>query len=141
MKKLFLFLFFLIMQSGSLFSQINLNIENIKENEGNILVAVYNSAEDFLNAEKAFLKTVFPITSNPLQVILPIYSKGKYAIAIFHDEDSNNKLNTYFGIPTEPYGFSQNKNGGMFGPPKFNETHFDYLGVDLNIDIKLTKIL
>ena len=50
---------------------------------------------------------------------------GKYAIAAFQDSNVDGKLNTnMFGVPKEPYGFSNNKYG-MFGPPDFEDVSFD----------------
>ncbi|MBW1781781.1 MAG: DUF2141 domain-containing protein [Deltaproteobacteria bacterium] len=50
---------------------------------------------------------------------------GKYAIAVFQDENMDGKLNkNIMGIPKEPYGFSKNKYG-MFGPPKFKDVSFE----------------
>ncbi len=48
---------------------------------------------------------------------------GDYAIALIHDENSNNKLDTTFGIPREGFGFSRNP-AIRFGPPKFAEARF-----------------
>ena len=33
---------------------------------------------------------------------------GTYAIGVFHDANSNGKLDTFMGIPREGYGFSRN---------------------------------
>lgn len=43
---------------------------------------------------------------------------GRYAVALFHDENGNGKLDTRFGIPTEGVGFSNNPRL-LFGPPGF----------------------
>ncbi len=48
---------------------------------------------------------------------------GTYAIALIHDENSNNKLDTSFGLPREGFGFSRNP-VIRFGPPKFAEAQF-----------------
>lgn len=49
---------------------------------------------------------------------------GTYAIKVFHDVNDNGKLDTnWLGIPTEPYGFS-NDAMGMFGPPSFEQASF-----------------
>ena len=39
-------------------------------------------------------------------------------------EDLNDKLSSnFFGVPNEPFGFSNNK-FGMFGPPNFSDVSF-----------------
>ncbi len=43
---------------------------------------------------------------------------GTYAVALFHDENGNGKVDTRFGIPTEGVGFSNNPRL-MFGLPSF----------------------
>ncbi len=50
---------------------------------------------------------------------------GKYIIKVFHDVDKNEELNTgTFGIPKEPYGFSNNARG-TFGPPDVEDQLFE----------------
>ena len=45
---------------------------------------------------------------------------GRYAAIAFHDENGNGKLDKNFlGVPTEPYGFS-NDAQGFLGPPTFD---------------------
>lgn len=139
-KKTFIVLIFFLFNSY-LYSQINLKVENIETLKGNILLAVYNSNESFLKTEKAILKTINPILNNEVNITIPNLPKGEYAIAIFHDIDSNQKLNTYFGIPAEPYGFSQNQNGGLLGPPKFIDTYFYFDGKNKDLTISLIKLL
>jgi uncharacterized protein (DUF2141 family) len=48
---------------------------------------------------------------------------GIYAIALIHDENSNNKLDTSFGMPKEGFGFSRNP-PIHFGPPSFASAQF-----------------
>ena len=50
---------------------------------------------------------------------------GKYAIAFFQDENGNQKLDTgFFGVPTEPFGFSKDVMGKR-GPPSFEAAALD----------------
>ncbi|MEN8835700.1 MAG: DUF2141 domain-containing protein [Polaribacter sp.] len=43
---------------------------------------------------------------------------------MFYDENNNGKMDTkLFGVPKEPYGFSNNAKGFM-GPPSFEEAKF-----------------
>lgn len=64
---------------------------------------------------------------------------GKYAIAVFQDENIDGKLNkNLFGVPKEPYGFSKNEYG-KFGPPDFEDVSFDVkedISISLTINLK-----
>jgi uncharacterized protein (DUF2141 family) len=60
---------------------------------------------------------------------------GTYAIAVYHDENSNGKLDSNFiGIPREGVGFSNNAKGHM-GPPKFDAAAFRFSGGALELKI------
>ncbi len=53
---------------------------------------------------------------------------GPFAIAVFHDENEDGALDqNILGIPTEPYGFSQDARG-TFGPPSFESARLDFSG-------------
>lgn len=49
--------------------------------------------------------------------------EGNYALAIVHDENGNNKLDTFAGIPREGVGFSRNPRI-TFGAPSFRSAKF-----------------
>lgn len=49
---------------------------------------------------------------------------GRYAVAVIHDANSNNKLDTMLGIPREGFGFSRNPVIG-FGAPRFAAARFE----------------
>lgn len=50
--------------------------------------------------------------------------EGKYALSAFLDENDDGELSTnFFGVPDEPFGFSNNARGS-FGPPDFEQAAF-----------------
>ena len=50
---------------------------------------------------------------------------GTYAIRMFHDVNGDGEMNTnVFGIPTEPYAFSNNAAGTM-GPAPWSKAKFE----------------
>jgi uncharacterized protein (DUF2141 family) len=62
---------------------------------------------------------------------------GRYAVSVFHDENSNGKMDTNFiGIPKEGVGAS-NDAKGRFGPPKFEAAAFQYSGGRLELKVRL----
>lgn len=54
---------------------------------------------------------------------------GAYGMKAFHDVNGNGKMDVNpFGMPTEPFAFSNNAVGNM-GPAKWERAHFDVSGV------------
>jgi uncharacterized protein (DUF2141 family) len=57
-------------------------------------------------------------------VVIDGLMAGTYAIAVFQDLNEDGILNKgAFGVPNEPYGFSNNARG-QFGPPSFEAAAF-----------------
>jgi len=70
------------------------------------------------------------------QVELKSVLPGVYALRIFQDLNGNGKLDTgWMGIPSEPYGFSNNAMG-RFGPPSLADQLF-YFDGKTPVDIAL----
>jgi uncharacterized protein (DUF2141 family) len=62
---------------------------------------------------------------------------GQYAVIVFDDENSNGRLDkTFWGVPTEPHGFS-NDARGILGPPRFDDAAITLDGSDKAVDITL----
>ncbi len=60
---------------------------------------------------------------------------GEYAVACFHDENNNNKLDLgLFNIPSEGVAVSKDAKGFM-GPPKYADAKFDFSGTSTQIDV------
>lgn len=49
-----------------------------------------------------------PIANRQASIHFAGLPAGTYGIAVFHDANNNNKLDTFMGIPREGYGFSRN---------------------------------
>tara|TARA_R110002051_G_scaffold324121_2_gene420135 strand:+ start:19199 stop:19609 length:411 start_codon:yes stop_codon:yes gene_type:complete len=124
MKKL---LFLILLFPMTIFAQhkVTLHITNVKNTKGEIRAALYTSKEDFLKFDKVFKAAAVKATKGKTTFIIANIPPGTYAIAVFHDENSNEKLDTNFmGIPKEPLGFSIGKMK-TFGPPSFKECSFE----------------
>jgi uncharacterized protein (DUF2141 family) len=121
MKNMILFFIFWLFAPMMIFGQITLivEIEQLRNNKGKLLLELNNDKEEVI---KGFTGT---ITANKSVVVINDLKPGKYAFKYFHDENSDEKLNTNFmGIPKEGYGFSNNAKG-TFGPPSFDKTVFE----------------
>ena len=62
---------------------------------------------------------------------------GSYALAVYQDENDNDRLDTNFlRIPTERYGFS-NQAHGLLGPPSFKAAQFVVAATDTVVAVRL----
>jgi len=103
-------------------AELVIHIQGFESSDGVAKVAVCNSRESFEDSAP-FKGFDFKIINNKADgtVTLPY---GEYAIKVYHDKNSNNKLDTMiFGIPSEGYGFS-NDATGSFGPPEYKDASF-----------------
>lgn len=116
---------------------LHIEVSNIKTNRGLIRVAIYDSQESFLT-EQVVRGAAFPVDRKGKALLsLDDLVRGAYAISIYHDKNSNGKLdNNIFGIPKEPYGFSNNAKK-RFGPPAFKAARFSFLRSGQSISIRL----
>lgn len=127
MKKIIFFLIlisnvFLMISQEKKEVALTVNISGMKSNKGTILIALYNSKEDFL--KKRYREAILKIKNKKAVVIFENLEKGVYAITLFHDENGNQKMDTnFFGIPKESYGTSNGAKGFM-GPPKYEDAKF-----------------
>lgn len=116
----------LIIDSPNVNTQESGNLEitfsGIKENTGTVHVALYKGADAFM--KKAIKRGKAKVNGNEVTIIFEGLSYGEYTVSAYHDENENDKMDTKtFGIPVEPYGFSNNARG-MFGPPSYEDCMF-----------------
>jgi uncharacterized protein (DUF2141 family) len=118
---LLLFPFALVTQNY----QLTVTVTSLHSNDGVVFVSLYNSEAGYpTDPNKAIRKTPVKIKNKTAVVTFDSLPPGVYAIACYHDEDGNGKLNTNFlGIPTEGVGASNDAKGFM-GPPSFKDASF-----------------
>ena len=118
-----LFLYAIKPQAQTLQIQIN----KIKSDKGNILVSVYNNAKGFpYDGASCILMFSMRAAQGSVSITTKELTPGKYAIALFHDVDGNQKLTTnMLGIPKEGYAFS-NDASNFFGVPSFKDASFQF---------------
>lgn len=106
-------------------SKLAVSITNLSNNNGHVLVSLYNTAEGFPSKpEKAVQKKQVTVTNKQATVEFSSLPAGTYAVAVLHDENDDQKMNTnWLGIPKEGYGFSNNAMGTL-GPPAFSKASF-----------------
>ena len=122
----FSFLSYLLLFTPFDTGTIHLEVQNIKPSQGSIKVAIFGTEDEFLVDDKAIQgHSVVANNSDKLTITLKDLPFGTYAIAIYQDLNDNGKLDTnLFGVPKEPYGFSNNARS-KWGPPKYEIAKFE----------------
>ena len=127
-----------VLGSSLAMAQATLTIEvpNIKEAKGDLLVAVYKGANGFPDQpdKAAGIQKLKPLVGkNVIQFNL---EPGNYAVAVVHDVNGNGEVDLNgFGIPKEPIGFSNDP--VLLGKPTYEDTNFEVVAPATTKAIKM----
>jgi uncharacterized protein (DUF2141 family) len=107
----------------ALASPLQIRIHGLRKNTGSIFVSLFARPESWDREIPDQIIQVAPLqgTDATTSVDLP---PGEYAFFLYHDEDGNGELKRgAFGLPGEPYAFSNNVHIG-FSKPSFAKMSF-----------------
>ena len=113
---------------------LTIEVASFENTKGVLRVCVTDQKDDFLKS-CAFSKIV-TVEDDTVSLKIENIEKGNYAVSVYHDENNSGILETggVFGIPLEPYGFSNNPT--MTFGPSYKKSVFK-MTADKNISIKL----
>lgn len=93
------------------------------KSEGQVSVAIFRTAADWKARSRPAWAGVRPAHGEQVRLELDL-PPGAYGVMAYQDRNSNGRLDTLpIGVPTEPYGFSNNARGS-FGPPQWAAASF-----------------
>ena len=94
---------------------------------GSVMVALYDSAAAYDGSAGPVAATAVSASGNVVATFENLPA-GDYAVKAYHDVNGDGQMNTNpFGMPTEPYAFSNNARGNM-GPARWDRAHFTVSG-------------
>jgi uncharacterized protein (DUF2141 family) len=103
---------------------------------GLAMVAV-TDASGFLGAGRALRVEAAAIRDGQATCVFAGVPHGRYAVQAYHDENGNRRLDRNFlGIPSEPYGFSNNARNAMRAPT-YDEAAFTLVAGAMTLDIRV----
>ncbi|WP_372748107.1 DUF2141 domain-containing protein [Litorivivens sp.] len=117
---------------------VTVQVENLKSDDGALVVQVYDSKDTWLSDNTVLSKRqALTAGDSKAGVTIPIQLEpGRYALSVYHDENNNEKLDANFiGIPKEPVGLS-NDHRPKFGPPKYKKAEIE-ISDNQTVDIRL----
>ena len=113
----------MLLASASAPGEVELEIAGARSARGVVQVCLTRDPVNFpgcVGDRQAEKRTV---PADQTRIAFQGLAHGAYAVALFHDENRNGKLDTMIGIPREGFGFSRNPAIG-FGAPKFSAARF-----------------
>ena len=91
---------------------------------GAVMLSLFASEADF-DVGKPTASLMSPVKGTGAEAMFRGLTPGRYAIKAFHDVDGDGNMGTTpFGMPTEPFAFSNNAIGDA-GPAKWVAASFD----------------
>lgn len=120
-------------------ADLEIEVKDVRDAKGKVMVALHAPKDgvtfpDFAGAVSAQWRLAEPGT---LRFSFRGLKPGRYAVAVYHDENGNNELDRNpLGMPTEGYGFSRDAKG-FAGPPKFDDAAVDVADTSLTTSATL----
>lgn len=117
---------------------VKIEVWGLRNERGHVLAGLYADKGQWLKARDATLRgaTGEPHGREALCRFEDV-PPGRYAVAVFHDENDNEKMDANFlGFPKEGFGFSNVERIG-FGQPSFDAAAFEVNDEDLTVRAKV----
>lgn len=105
---------------------LTLEVRGLRSGDGKVVAGLFDSGEAFPRKGAGWVRGALSrsLADGRASVTFENLAPGTYAVAIFHDENDNDQLDTNFvGIPKEGVGAS-NDAVGRLGPPRWDEAKF-----------------
>ena len=102
-----------------------IEFSGLQNNKGKVLAGLYNEEKKFPKENLALRNLKEPPKNKTCTIKTMNLPYGDYAVAAMHDENESGNMDfNFIGLPTEIYGFSNDKRPGLLGPPGFKACKF-----------------
>ena len=105
--------------------QLDITLTNIRNANGQLMVAVYDSPVGFPESfDAAYVRIMLPAQPGTQRLTIAGLQDQAYALTVFHDENENGQLDkNALGMPLEGYGVSNNARN-RFRAPDWSKAKF-----------------
>lgn len=126
---------------GEVSGALTIKFEGLRSAKGMIRACLTRDPKLFLHCERDPGAFKGSVAAGPnARMEFARVPPGDYVLAVIHDENSNNRVDTFVGIPREGVGFSHNP-AMTFGPPKYEAAKFRVSAGGNMLDVKLKYFL
>ena len=129
-----------ILAGPALAADLDIEVRGVRSEEGYVAVAVHTPAtsDTFPGGDCSFACLKRIAGNDPVRFVLKDVPAGRYAVAVYHDENANGDLDTnVLGSPTEGFGFA-NDASAFFGPPDFDAAAVAVGSAPISVAVHLT---
>lgn len=113
---------------------LTVRFTGVEEEGGEVLISLADSETMYKAERDAYRSERIPGRGDTAVAVFENVPPGDYAVKVFHDANSNEKLDIGMMGPKEKYGFSNNVMGFM-GPPDWADAKFTFDGGELTVEI------
>lgn len=118
-------------------SEVSATVTNLRSEKGQVMACLTARPKAFPKCERdANARAVTVPAARVVELDFGSVPAGRYAIAIFHDENENGRLDKRLLMPREGFGFSRNAPVGL-GPPSFGNAAFTVSDEDKHQSIRM----
>src|SRR5215470_2722963 len=118
-------------------ADLTVAIGGVRNTSGSISAGIYNSESSFAKAAEALVLVRIKATQGSVGFTVHDLPPGRYAVAAFHDENGNGRLDfDPTGAPTEGYGISNNARNPQ-APPEFAKAAFELRDQNKSIAVNI----
>ena len=114
------------------------DVENIRSSNGLIAVTLYaDDSSRFLARRGSLYVGRIQARAPTTRVCIHLPGTGVYAIAVYHDEDGNRRINrSGIGMPQEGFGFSNNPRT-LLSVPSFRSVRINVPRTNMRTSVRL----
>jgi len=128
-----------MLQSFQGSGNLTVNLVTIRNPKGTVRVLLFDNRDGFPGESRKALQSVDgKIANGTCSVTFENIPYGIYAVCAYHDENANGQFDeTWYGMPKEGVGVSNNPDLGVFSPPVFDKSKFNFTTPGQQITISL----
>ena len=119
-------------------TRLYVNVEGVRASQGLIAVTLYaDDSRRFLARRGSLYVGRVPAHAGTTRVCIHLPRTGVYGLAVYHDADTNQRLNrSAIGLPREAFGFSNNP-PTIFSIPSFRSVRLSVPRSGMQTNVRL----
>ena len=119
---------------------LKVELSGLRDQRGMVHACLTRSPAHFPDCKSDPAAIMQTIPGTVRELLFRSLPPGRYALAVFHDENANRKLDTFLGVPREGFGFSRNPTI-RFGAPRFDKVTIELATGFARTSVRLQYLL